>query len=104
MLGIANLKMVQVDLAGERGDDRAGHQHVAVVAPLDPQRATVEYDTGAPVGQSSAVGVDQRRAGARSTRQGQTGAAFPDPQSDGAGVQYLREANVGPLREQPVML
>ena len=46
------------------GRHRAGHQHVAVLAPFDLQFAAVHHDGGAAAGQPAPVRVHQRRAGA----------------------------------------
>ena len=58
----------------------------------------------AAAGQAAAVGVHQRGAGAGAAGEGQPGAALPDPQADTVRREDLREADVGALGEQRVVL
>ena len=91
-------------VAGEGGRDRAGHQHVAVLAPFDLQFAAVHHDRGAAAGQAAAVRVHQRGAGAGAAGQRQAGAALPHAQPDPVRRQHLGEADIGALREQRIVL
>ena len=93
----------EIDLAGEGGGDRAGHQHVAVrratrspVSP--PSRSTVARRPVRPrrCALTSAAQAPEPQASVR------PGAAFPDAQPDSVGGQHLGEADIGTLGKDRV--
>src|SRR5438105_279700 len=92
---------IKAALEGERR--RPVHDHMAVLAPMDVQRAAVERDRGAPASQTAAMAGDQRGAGASAAGAGDADTAFPDPQPDAVTVEHRRNANIGALRKQGIM-
>src|SRR5713226_9993245 len=67
-----------IERALEAHRHRAGHQHMAVGAPLDLERAAVEHHLGLAPGEAAPRRRDQRGAGAAATGDGDAGAALPD--------------------------
>src|SRR5207248_279356 len=87
----------QIDL-GERGG--AGHDHMAVLAPANVERATVERDRRLPFGQAAAMRRDQGGAGPCAAGAGDADAAFPDPEADVSAIEHCRDADIGAFGEK----
>ncbi|KAK0331561.1 hypothetical protein LTR94_028435, partial [Friedmanniomyces endolithicus] len=85
--------------------DRAGHDDViARLVPVDDQLAAVHDDRGLAIGQAASGCSHLGGAGACAARHRQSGAPFPDAQSDVRAIEHIGEADIDPLWEQGVVL
>src|SRR5437588_11701030 len=75
-----------------------------VVAPANVERAAVERDCRLALGQAAPVRRDQSGAGAGAAGAGDAGATLPDPEADMPATLHRRDADIGALRKQPVVL
>src|SRR5205823_13117567 len=76
---------------------------MAILAPMDGERAAIERDRGLPFGQAAAMRRDQSGAGAGATGAGDAGAALPDPEADTTATLHCRDADIGALREERIV-
>src|SRR5438105_2422694 len=93
---------IEAALEGERR--RPGHDHMPVLAPMDVEHTAVERDRSAAAGQAAAMAGDQRGAGAGPAGASDADTAFPDAQAEAVTVEHGRDADIGPLRKQRMML
>src|SRR5487761_1743295 len=83
---------------------RAGHDHVAILAPADIEGAAVECPHRAALGEAQAMRGDHGGTGAAAARASEPGAALPDPQPDGSRIADRCHPDIGALRKEWVML
>src|SRR3984893_4753226 len=94
----------RVERAGKAHRHRPGHEDVAVLAPVDLERAAVEDHLGLAPGEPAARGTHQRGAGAAAAGDGDAGAALPDAKAQPRLRQHLGDADIGPLGKQRIAL
>src|SRR5271167_2879099 len=97
-------KRCQVEAATEAGRDRSRHHDMAVFAPFDLERAAVELDLRLPPGEAAAARRHQRGAGAGAAGPGDADATLPDAKPQPGRRDDLRDADIGALGKDAVML
>ena len=83
---------------------RSGHDHMAILAPVEMEHAAIKLYVRRAIHQSSALRGDDGRAGGRAASHGDARAALPDPEPDRRWAGDLGEADIGALRKLLVVL
>src|SRR5215469_6232854 len=101
---IGRSEQIGVECALEAQHGRSRHDDVPVRAPDNVQLSAVELDDRGALGQTAAVRGDECRTSAAAAGCGDSGAAFPYPQSDAPGRAHLRDTDIDALREERIVL